>query len=107
MVTLDNIQDLETLRVVGDQAYLIVSRKDAPQRYDIHSFDGKQAALWAENISTYGFFNNQLYYTQDNAAPFSLYQGNTLVAENVDGASSACMRNRDGRSGTIRKHRRR
>ena len=85
MVTLDNIQDLETLRVVGDQAYLIVSRKDAPQRYDIHSFDGKQAALWAENISTYGFFNNQLYYTQDNAAPFSLYQGNTLVAENVDG----------------------
>lgn len=58
MVTLDNIQDLETLRVVGDQAYLIVSRKDAPQRYDIHSFDGKQAALWAENISTYGFFNN-------------------------------------------------
>ena len=70
MVTLDNIQDLETLRVVG---------------YDIHSFDGKQAALWAENISTYGFFNNQLYYTQDNAAPFSLYQGNTLVAENVDG----------------------
>ena len=69
---------------VNGNAYLLAPREEG-ERQDIYSFDGHGTTLVAEGVRHTLYANNQLYYTKDEGAPFSLYQGNTLVAENVDG----------------------
>ena len=58
---------------------------EGKQQQDIYTFDGHETTLVAEGVRHTLCANNQLYYTKDMDSPFSLYQGNTLVAENVDG----------------------
>lgn len=88
-VTLDDVQGKD-LRIWAfeDNAYLSVMQEKSPFRRYIYTFDGAQTALWAENVYGIKAANNRLYYTKEDAAPFSMYQGDTLITDQVDGIVS-------------------
>ena len=88
-VTLDDVQGKD-LRIWAfeDNAYLSVMQEKSPFRRYIYTFDGAQTALWAENVYGIKAANNRLYYTKEDAAPFSMYQGETLITDQVDGIVS-------------------
>lgn len=83
-VSFESLPEETAPTIVGGSVYLFTSREEG-RRQDIYRFDGTQAALWAENVYGLEAANNRLYYTKEDAAPFSLYQGETLIAEKVDG----------------------
>lgn len=83
-VSFESLPEETAPTIVGSSVYLFTSREEG-RRQDIYRFDGTQAVLWAENVYGLEAANNRLYYTKEDAAPFSLYQGETLIAEKVDG----------------------